>query len=104
MSARWIGVGASAAADSRQAGAEAREAALDGDPDLFMVFASAGHDLPQLLAGIDAGDTPLVGCSTAGEIATHGPHDHSVVVMALGGFAIATALATDVSPRLREAG
>jgi hypothetical protein len=105
---RWAGVGQSAAPDSRAAGAEARAAAVDGRPDprLLVVFASAAHDLDALLAGIDAGDVPLVGCSTAGEIGSNGPADAGVVVMALGGdgFAVSAAAATGASTRLREAG
>jgi hypothetical protein len=105
---RWVGVGRSASPGSHLAGAEAAAAAVDGRPDarLLVVFASSGHDLEALLAGIDPGDVPLVGCSTAGEIATDGPTDGGVVVMALGGegFSVATALAGDASGRLREAG
>jgi len=106
MSERWIGVGESAESASARAGAEAAARALGGRTDacLLVVFASSGHDLHALLAGIDAGDVPLVGCSTAGEIASNGPKDQSVVVTALGGFAVCTSVARDVSPRLREAG
>jgi hypothetical protein len=52
-----------------------------------------------------AGGVALIGCSTAGEIAVSGPGDASVVVTAFGGdgFSVATALATRVSGRLREA-
>jgi hypothetical protein len=105
---RWVGVGRSAELDSRRAGAAAVEAAVAGRADarLLVVFASSAHDLGALLEGIDPGDVPLVGCSTAGEIASSGPGDGGVVVMALGGdgFAIATAVATGVSARLRDAG
>ncbi|MDQ1516952.1 MAG: hypothetical protein QOE80_2782, partial [Actinomycetota bacterium] len=50
-------------------------------------------------------DAPLIGCTTAGEIATGGPGDTSVVVMALGGagLSIATTAATGLSHRIREA-
>jgi hypothetical protein len=49
---------------------------------------------------------PLIGCTTAGEIAAAGPRDASVVVTALGGdgFAIGTAAATEASRDLRAAG
>jgi hypothetical protein len=49
---------------------------------------------------------PLIGCTTAGEIATTGPSDASVVVSAFGGegFAVETAFATDASRDLRAAG
>ena len=74
---------------------EAATAALRGaDPRLLVVFVSPAHDLQALLAGIRgvAPDTPLIGCSTAGEIATDGPSDASVVVTAIGGsgFSVAT--------------
>ena len=108
MTERWVGVGRSAGTDSATAGAEARAAALDGRADarLLIVFASPAHDFDALLAGIAAGDVPLVGCSTAGEIATGGPGDHGVVVLALGGpgFSVCTTVATGASKRLREAG
>ncbi|MDA0167796.1 FIST C-terminal domain-containing protein [Solirubrobacter taibaiensis] len=108
MTERWVGVGRSAETDSATAGAEACSAALEGRADarLLIVFASPAHDLEALLAGIAPGDVPLVGCSTAGEIATGGPGDRGVVVLALGGpgFAVCTAVATGASERLREAG
>jgi hypothetical protein len=94
---RWIGVGGSDAADSRTAGAEAIARAVAGRPDarLLVVFASSRHDLQALVTGVEI---PLVGCTTAGEIATDGPGDDGVVVMALGGpgFAVSTASATRV--------
>jgi hypothetical protein len=106
--ARWVGVGQSADPESPRAGAEAAAAALAGRPDarLFVVFASSEHDLEALLEGVDPGDVPLVGCSTAGEIGSSGAGDAGVVVMALGGdgFAVSTAAATGASARLREAG
>jgi hypothetical protein len=67
------------------------------------VFCSDAHDLNALLAAINqaSGGVPLIGCSTAGEIATSGPGDASVVVIALGGpgFSVHTAVATGVSAR-----
>ena len=53
-----------------------------------------------------AGDVPLIGCTTAGEIASSGPSDASVVVAALGGdgFAVDTAVAKEASQDLRHAG
>jgi hypothetical protein len=74
----------------------------------MLVFCSPAHDLRVLLGEIraEAGEVPLIGCTTAGEIVTAGPDDASVVVTALGGdgFAVETAVATDVSQNLREAG
>ncbi len=63
--------------------------------------------MPALLRQIRAhsGDVPLIGCTTAGEIASSGPGDASVVVAALGGdFVIETAVATGASHDLRAAG
>jgi hypothetical protein len=106
---RWIGVGSSGASDSRQAGVAAATAALRGpDPKLVVVFVSPVHDLEALLAGIRsiAPETPLIGCSTAGEIATEGPSDASVVVTAIGGsgYTVATRAARNASADLRQAG
>jgi hypothetical protein len=106
---RWIGVGSSARPESREAGADAASAALQGsDPRLLIVFASPAHDLHALLSGIrdSAPDAPLIGCSTAGEIATDGPGDAGVVVVALGGdgFSVATEVARNASSDVRLAG
>jgi hypothetical protein len=105
---RWFGVG-SCAGDQERAGARAVDDALiHDDPKLLIVFCSQAQDLRQLLRQIRerAGDVPLIGCTTAGEIATAGPSDGSVVVAVLGGsgFAVRTAVASDASGNLREAG
>ncbi|HEX8073955.1 MAG TPA: FIST N-terminal domain-containing protein [Thermoleophilaceae bacterium] len=106
---RWCGVGHSTDDNARVAGRQAAAAALAGaDPKLLVVFASERYDLHELLASIrgTAPDVPLIGCSTAGEIATSGPGDGGVVVSALGGsgFSIATAASTGCSDQLRTAG
>jgi len=106
---RWLGVGTSAAADSRRAGSDAAAEALAGrEARLLIVFCSDSYELDELLAGINARSNraPLIGCSTAGEIATSGPRDASVVVVAFGGdgFWAQTALAEGASTCLREAG
>ena len=106
---RWLAVGYSAHPDARRAGRDAAHDALHGDDaKLLVVFCSDAYDLHALLAGIRerAGDTPLIGCSTAGEIAVTGPRDQSVVITALGGagFSVRTGAAGDASRRLREAG
>jgi hypothetical protein len=106
---RWVGAGRSRAADSRSAGAEAaREAMRGDDAKLLVVFASQSHDLGALLAGIGevCRGVPLIGCSTAGEIAGDGPGDAGVVITALGGpgFSVATAAATGSAADLRRAG
>jgi hypothetical protein len=106
---RWIGVGRSARTDAFEAGQEAaREALVGREARLLVVFCSDDYELGRLLEGIGAerGDAPLIGCSTAGEIATGGPGDAGVVVTALGGegFEIATAVARNASQDLRGAG
>ena len=106
---RWMGVGQSSDADAYAAGAAAARTALASrDAKLLVVFCSDAYDLPLLLRGINdvSRDTPLIGCSTAGEIATSGPADASVVVTAFGGpgFDAVTSAATGVSARLRDAG
>ncbi len=105
---RWLGAGQSDAGDAYTAGQAAASRAIDGrQPKLLMVFCSDAYDLDALLRGVNgaSGGSPLVGCSTAGEIAADGPTNASVVVMALGGdgFSVATAAATGASSRLREA-
>jgi len=104
-----VGIGRSAAPAARSAAAEATGAALaQGDAKLLIVFCSELYDLPELLATINerSGGVPLIGCSTAGEIATDGPGDGGVVVVSFGGagFGVSTAAATDASAGLRQAG
>ena len=106
---RWLAVGQSGDTDAREAGKSAAAQALAGpDPKLLIVFCCEAYDLPELIEGVRevAGDTPLIGCSTAGEISTAGPGDAGVVVTALGGngFDVATAAADAAGGRLREAG
>jgi hypothetical protein len=84
------------------------DALIHDDPKLLIVFCSAAHDLPALSAQIRrrATGVPLIGCTTAGEIATSGPSESSIVVTALGGdgFQVETAVATEASRDLRAAG
>lgn len=105
---RWMGVGRSAAAEPRAAAREAVAGACAGrDASLVLLFASDEHDLPALVAEAHAAaGTRLIGCSTAGEIATDGPDDASVVAVALGGpgFRIATAVGTGIGERAHDAG
>ena len=102
-------MGAERARTSFDAGASAATAALSGpDAKLAIAFASESLELKAVIAGIRdrAPGTPLIGCSTAGEISAGGPGDESVVVAALGGagFEAKTAAAVGASARLREAG
>lgn len=104
-----MAVGQSSKSEARVAGSEAAADAIGGpDPKLMLVFCSDAYDLPELLAGINetSGGVPLIGCSTAGEIARSGPGDSGVVVTAFGGdgFSAATALATNVASDMRAAG
>lgn len=105
---RWFAVG-SAEGSGPDAGACAvDEALLHDDAKLLIAFCSQRHDLPELVREIRrrSGGIPLIGCTTAGEIAATGPRESSVIVSALGGegFAIETALATGASADLRAAG
>ena len=108
-SQRWFAVGHSSRGDAMHAGREAAaEARTRDDPKLAVVFASCDYALDSLLRGIreELGDVPLIGCSTAGEIAAAGPGDASVVVAALGGdgLSVATGRGRETSIRLRSAG
>ncbi|MDX6632153.1 MAG: hypothetical protein QOG09_411 [Solirubrobacterales bacterium] len=108
-SQRWVGVGRSSVAESRQAGADAAAEALQhDDAKLLIVFSSDSYDLEALLGGIRdaAPGVPLIGCSTAGEIASSGPGTAGVVITAIGGqgFSASTGMATKASSRLRDAG
>ena len=106
---RWFGTGHSDLPDAHAAGRAAVEAAIGSrdNAKLLVVFASSRFDLADLLEGIRASDdeTPLIGCSTAGEISASGPGDAGVVVLAIGGDGIdvATGIARSVSGRLRNA-
>ena len=105
---RWFVVGQSKDPTARSAGVEAaRGAVAPGEPELVVVFCSDDYDLHELQDGVRevTGEAPLIGCSTAGEIASAGPGDATVVVAALGGgFTVETAIATGASSRLRDAG
>ena len=106
---RWVSSGWSADTDAHVAGKEAAGGALRGrdDPKLVIAFCSEAYDLHRLLAAINetSGGVPLIGCSTAGEIAVAGPADSSVVVLAFGGdgFTVATGAGNAASTDLRQA-
>jgi hypothetical protein len=106
---RWVGVGHGVGPGAFDAGATAASGAVcGGDAKLLIVFASDSLDLRAVASAIHdvAGDVPMIGCSTAGEISTGGPEDESVVAVGFGGpgFDATTAAAGGVSGRLREAG
>lgn len=81
------GVGVSAKKNSREAGREASLSAISNvsDPSLIMVFASSKHDQKEVVEGVReiSKKTPLIGCSSAGEITNEGVYDGSVAVMAI---------------------
>ncbi|MET0603969.1 MAG: FIST N-terminal domain-containing protein [Baekduia sp.] len=103
---RWADVGRSAHPEPAIAGREAARSALAGHDDarLVLVFASGAYDLFALAAAVAtvAGDVPVAGCSSAGEIDRSGAGTDSVVVLALGGegFSISmAAVSASVDPR-----
>ena len=88
MSELSVSVGQSNNEDSFNAGRQAASEALgkhDGTPQALVVLGSPRFDHAQLLAGIYlvAGNVPMVGGTTAGEISTSGFSTESVVIMAL---------------------
>ena len=105
---RWFAVG-TADVSADDAGRRAVDAALiHDDAKLLIVFCSITENLPDLIGQIRSRSrgVPLIGCTTAGEIARDGPRDGSIVVSALGGdgFVIGTAAAAGASEDLRGAG
>jgi hypothetical protein len=71
-----------------EAGKEAAQKAsqtLGASPDLFIVLSSVAMHHPEVINGIRQSfpQTPLIGCSTSGEISVSGLIRESVVVMAL---------------------
>jgi hypothetical protein len=105
---RWFGVGSADGAEPDAGVRAAHEALIHDDAKLLVVFCSQSYDLPELLAQIRAcsAGVPVIGCTTAGEIATSGPGEAGVVVAAFGGggFEIGTAAAGGASKDLRQAG
>ena len=105
---RWLGVGFARGIEPGAAARAAGEALVRSDVKLLVIFCSPEHDLGAVLREVRAraGEVPLIGCTTAGEIAGPGPSDASVVVTALGGdgFAVQTAVATGAARNLRKAG
>jgi len=108
-STRWVSVGRSADSDAGGAGAAAAREAIGtrADAKLLVVFCSDTYDLAALLTSVNefSGGVPLIGCSTAGEIAAAGPSDSSLVILAFGGsgFTVATGAGTATGNGLRQA-
>ena len=104
---RWCGLGSADASDVDPGASAAEQALLHDDPKLVIVFCSESLDLEAALRAIRSRiDAPLIGCTTAGEIATTGPRDASIVVTVFGGdgFAVDTSFAEGASHDLRAAG
>lgn len=106
-----VGVGSGKGDDPYNAGKEAAEKALkdmSGKPDLTILFSSVKYDTQKVLNAVRAvtGETPLVGCSTAGEITSDGPQTESVAVMMLksGKLKFTPALTGNLCINPKEAG
>jgi hypothetical protein len=89
------GVGVSTGPDAHAAAANACQDAIEHlgvqDPDLCIVFASSNYDQEKMLEGVRSvvNKSLVVGCSTAGEIASNGPvRESSVTIMVLKSDAI----------------
>ncbi len=108
----YAGVGLSKNVDSYQAGYEACKIALEKLPgkktDLIITFASVAFDQEQVIKGINgaSNNTPLIGCSDAGEITIEGPTKKSVTVMAIQADQITftPGMGRDIAKVNREAG
>lgn len=93
--------------DSYKAGREAISAILDkmaGEkPDLLLLFSSVGHDLPDLIQGVESccAGVPLCGCSGSGVISASGCDEatHSIVLMGVtdGGIVVEPFIYSDLS-------
>ena len=104
---RWFGIGSADARDPDPGASAAEQALLHDDPKLVVVFCSESLDLEAALRAIRSRiDAPLIGCTTAGEIATTGPRDASIVVTVFGGdgFTVDTSCAAGASHDRRAAG
>ena len=103
-------IGWSRRTEAASAGREAAERAnvqlASSSARLAIVLGSSWFDQQRLLDGVRAvlADTPLVGCSTAGEIGPEGPTSRSCVVLLLGAdepaWSIGMGEAVDRLPRV----
>ena len=107
-----VGVGNSRQSDSFKAGQEAAARAFEAigrqHADLVLLFASTCFEQKTLLKGVGSvfPNSPLIGCSTAGEILSSGPSHRSVVIMAMCSttLQIATGIGLDLQKNPRQAG
>lgn len=89
----------SSAADARTAAREFYEGVSQPDTELVLFFCSSAYDLEALADEMNKlfGDTPVVGCTTAGEIGPLGYRDHT-----LAGASFPAGACTAVAGRLAE--
>lgn len=107
-----VGIGSSKNPESAQVGQEAAQKALaqlDGAPGAVIVLASVAFDQERMLAGIREelpDETPLIGCTTAGEITPAGPQERSVAVLAMRGEGVSfyPVKAENISDDMRGSG
>lgn len=98
--------------DGRKAGEDAAESALaqlKKKPSAAIVVASAIFNQKEMLAGIAEtlpANTPLVGCTTAGEIVPSGPQEHSVAVLLMQSDVVSftSVKAEGISRNMRDGG
>lgn len=106
------GVGLSNYYEPFQAGADAARQAISAlggkKPSIIIVFASVAFDQQKMLDGVRscAEQTPIVGCSDAGEIIGDGPHQKSIAVMAIFSdqLQFTPGIGRDIKNNAREAG
>ncbi len=85
---RWVGAGGSTTPDVTAAVDEALASALQGRaPSLVVAFVSPVYPLDRVAEVLAdrLGEVPVLGCSTAGEVATSGVSDSGMVLWAIGG-------------------
>jgi hypothetical protein len=104
---RWVRVGQAGHEAAGEAGEAASAEACGPNAKLLVVFASFTYQPQELLAGVSrvAGDVPVIGCTTAGEIGPASDERPSVVVVGLGGeFDISVGCATGFADGPRRLG
>ncbi len=88
-----------AEAAARQAVDTCRQEYAGAKPDLLMVFASRVYNHAVVLACIrkEFPDTPMLGCTTAGEIYSQGPDEGSVALLVMSGVSAEVAVGGKLS-------